>query len=267
MANVVRARLCDRLADGKRNPSARSGAASIGQGGAYGWTLGHTQEWRGPIVSVHGRHGDHPQGANFFAIHETLKSGRVVPFVFHRNGKRIKYLRAAWEDACTEAGYPNALVHDMRRFRRSRPDVRACRCAQGRPRCRWWATRRRASIGATQSSMRPCSGKPPRVWTRSQPSLNPGTPPASSRGSLQRSPRNSVARGPHRVALRERRAEPSPSQTLSDWRAFVPTAVPQHRSETIGRQGAGTPREAGLQLRPFATTTRRDSDCRCPSAG
>jgi len=50
------------------------------------------------------------------AIHETLKkSGRVVPFVFHRDGERLKHFRAAWENACKEAGCPNALVHDMRR--------------------------------------------------------------------------------------------------------------------------------------------------------
>jgi integrase len=50
------------------------------------------------------------------AIHEALKkAGRVVPFVFHRDGERIKYFRAAWENACKEAGCPNALVHDMRR--------------------------------------------------------------------------------------------------------------------------------------------------------
>ena len=50
------------------------------------------------------------------AIHETLsKGGKVVPFVFHRDGERIKYFRAAWANACTEAGCPNALVHDMRR--------------------------------------------------------------------------------------------------------------------------------------------------------
>jgi integrase len=43
------------------------------------------------------------------------KTGKVVPFVFHRDGERIKYFRAAWENACTEAGCPNALVHDLRR--------------------------------------------------------------------------------------------------------------------------------------------------------
>jgi integrase len=43
------------------------------------------------------------------------KVGRVVPFVFHRDGERIRYFRAAWANACKEAGCPNALVHDMRR--------------------------------------------------------------------------------------------------------------------------------------------------------
>jgi integrase len=38
------------------------------------------------------------------------------PFVFHRNGKRIKDLRGSWERACTEAGISSKkLVHDFRR--------------------------------------------------------------------------------------------------------------------------------------------------------
>ena len=50
------------------------------------------------------------------AIREALKkTGKVVPFVFHRDGQRIKYFRAAWENACEKAGCPNTLVHDMRR--------------------------------------------------------------------------------------------------------------------------------------------------------
>jgi integrase len=51
-----------------------------------------------------------------FAIHETLKkAGRVVPFVFHRDGERIKEFRTAWKHACAAAGCPGKLIHDMRR--------------------------------------------------------------------------------------------------------------------------------------------------------
>ncbi len=50
------------------------------------------------------------------AIHEAMKAnGTIVPYVFHRDGEPIKYFRAAWERACTVAGCPGALVHDMRR--------------------------------------------------------------------------------------------------------------------------------------------------------
>ena len=50
------------------------------------------------------------------AIHKQLKAaGTICPFVFHRNGERIGYFRTAWKNACKAAGYPDALVHDMRR--------------------------------------------------------------------------------------------------------------------------------------------------------
>ena len=35
--------------------------------------------------------------------------------MFHRNGERVSYFRAAWTNACKSAGCPDALVHDMRR--------------------------------------------------------------------------------------------------------------------------------------------------------
>jgi integrase len=48
--------------------------------------------------------------------HDRLRqAGRIVPFVFHRNGKRIRSLRGAWDAACAAAGYPGRLLHDMRR--------------------------------------------------------------------------------------------------------------------------------------------------------
>ncbi|HZO53105.1 MAG TPA: hypothetical protein VFB63_10320 [Bryobacteraceae bacterium] len=38
------------------------------------------------------------------AEHDKLrKAGRIVALVFHRNGKRIKDLRRAWDAACTAA--------------------------------------------------------------------------------------------------------------------------------------------------------------------
>jgi integrase len=48
--------------------------------------------------------------------HERLKkAGTVCPFIFHRDGKSIREFRTAWERACTEAGCPGKLIHDMRR--------------------------------------------------------------------------------------------------------------------------------------------------------
>lgn len=38
-----------------------------------------------------------------------------VPWVFHRNGLRVKSFRTAWEKARKEAGLESALVHDFRR--------------------------------------------------------------------------------------------------------------------------------------------------------
>jgi integrase len=43
------------------------------------------------------------------------EAGTITPLVFHRKGKAIKDFRKAWETACTEAGYPARIPHDMRR--------------------------------------------------------------------------------------------------------------------------------------------------------
>lgn len=48
--------------------------------------------------------------------HETLRAaGTICPHVFHRSGRRIKGFRKAWANACTAAGYPGRIPHDMRR--------------------------------------------------------------------------------------------------------------------------------------------------------
>ena len=45
---------------------------------------------------------------------QTMKE-RLIPFVFHRNGRLIKSFRKAWADACLAAGVPGMIPHDFRR--------------------------------------------------------------------------------------------------------------------------------------------------------
>lgn len=41
--------------------------------------------------------------------------GRIVPWVFHRNGAEIRDMGDAWKRAVREAGVPGRLFHDLRR--------------------------------------------------------------------------------------------------------------------------------------------------------
>jgi integrase len=43
------------------------------------------------------------------------KAGTIAPNVFHRDGKRIKSIRGAWETSCEDAGLPGRIPHDFRR--------------------------------------------------------------------------------------------------------------------------------------------------------
>jgi integrase len=53
---------------------------------------------------------------NLYREHEALaKAGTICRYVFHRNGKRIKTFKGAWAKACTAAGYPGRIPHDLRR--------------------------------------------------------------------------------------------------------------------------------------------------------
>lgn len=42
-------------------------------------------------------------------------TARIIPWVFHRGGERIKDFRKAWRNACEVAGLRGRLVHDLRR--------------------------------------------------------------------------------------------------------------------------------------------------------
>jgi len=51
-----------------------------------------------------------------WAEHQRLAGeGRLVPWVFTRNGEQIKSFRKAWASACKEAGLRGKLLHDLRR--------------------------------------------------------------------------------------------------------------------------------------------------------
>jgi len=41
--------------------------------------------------------------------------GMLIPYVFHRNGERIRDFRGSWHSACTAAGVPGRIPHDFRR--------------------------------------------------------------------------------------------------------------------------------------------------------
>lgn len=48
--------------------------------------------------------------------HEALKAkGTICPYVFQRGGRRVKSFKKAWANACTSAGYPGRILHDLRR--------------------------------------------------------------------------------------------------------------------------------------------------------
>ena len=53
---------------------------------------------------------------DLWAEHERLKKkGTICRHVFARNGKPVSDFRGAWTKACTGAGHPGMIVHDLRR--------------------------------------------------------------------------------------------------------------------------------------------------------
>jgi len=65
--------------------------------------------------------GAHPRLAGIlmaqYEVTQALQreKGSVVPWVFHREGKKIVDFRDVWMRACEEAGVPGRFVHDFRR--------------------------------------------------------------------------------------------------------------------------------------------------------
>jgi integrase len=43
------------------------------------------------------------------------RTGRIIPWVFHRNGRPVKDMRRAWKTACEAAGLAGRYQHDFRR--------------------------------------------------------------------------------------------------------------------------------------------------------
>jgi integrase len=43
------------------------------------------------------------------------EKGIIIPWVFHRKGRRILRFLASWQTACKKAGIPGMLFHDLRR--------------------------------------------------------------------------------------------------------------------------------------------------------
>jgi integrase len=61
------------------------------------------------------------------AEHERLKkANRIIPLGFHRNGRRIRYVRKAWGSACIKAGCPGRLLPRYAALSRAQPGARRC---------------------------------------------------------------------------------------------------------------------------------------------
>ena len=46
---------------------------------------------------------------------EEKATGKIIPWVFHREGKPVRFFRRSWFTACERAGCPGRIPHDLRR--------------------------------------------------------------------------------------------------------------------------------------------------------
>ena len=86
----------------------------------------HAQGACHPVDDVHRRRLPAPFGV-IRELYKVMKEQRrlttetekarneICPWVFHRNGHRIKDFRKAWTDACDAAGVAGRIPHDLRR--------------------------------------------------------------------------------------------------------------------------------------------------------
>jgi integrase len=80
---------------------------------------GNAYKW--PLV---GELGDLVLGQLERIARDECKLRRLIPWLFHRNGRSIPYatLYDAWREAARAAGYPGKLMHDLRRTAATRLD-------------------------------------------------------------------------------------------------------------------------------------------------
>ncbi|MFN2566135.1 MAG: tyrosine-type recombinase/integrase [Gemmatimonadaceae bacterium] len=91
------------------------------------------------------------------------RTSQIVRWVFHREGRRVVSIRAAWRTACDKAGLAGKIPHDFRRTAVRRLE-RAGVPAQSR--CNWSGTGPRPSTAATPSRTRRTYATD---WRRSPP--------------------------------------------------------------------------------------------------
>lgn len=89
-------------------------------------------DWEGGVIRLKASSSNNKKGREFPirvlpALEELLKSqhehtrvlekqrGEILPWVFQRNGERIRSMKTAWNAACRRAGFQGTILHYPRR--------------------------------------------------------------------------------------------------------------------------------------------------------